>query len=113
MRDAIAGLGEPEPEALAGRAQEVVVLGVLAVGLEQVVVDVLHRNLGARPVQAHRLELQHHHRAGGVLGEGLVDVQPDLLARGPLAGHQVGLDQLLRNVLCLSVVCHGVPPRPP
>ena len=28
--------------------------------------------------QAERLELQHHHRAGGVLGEGLVDVQGDI-----------------------------------
>ena len=43
------------------------------VGLQQVVVDVLRRQLGAHAVEAHRLELEHHHRAGRVLGEGLVD----------------------------------------
>ena len=73
MGDAVAGLGEPQPEALGRGLQEQVVVGVLLVGLQQVVVDVLHRQLGADPVQAHRLQLEHHHGAGGVLGEGLVD----------------------------------------
>ena len=40
--DAVAGLGEPQAEALAAELQEQVVLGVLLVGLQQVVVDVLH-----------------------------------------------------------------------
>ena len=73
VRDAVAGLGVPQPEPLTGRAQELVVFGVLAVGLQQVVVDVLHRHLGTRPVQAERLQLEHDHGAGGVLGQGLVD----------------------------------------
>ena len=41
VADAVAGLGVPEAEALAGRAQEQVVVGVAEVGLQQVVVDVL------------------------------------------------------------------------
>jgi hypothetical protein len=36
---------------LRGRAEEQVVLGVALVGLQQVVIDVLHADLGARPVQ--------------------------------------------------------------
>jgi hypothetical protein len=77
--DAVAGLGKPYPEPLAGRAEEFVVGGVLVVGLQQVVVDVLHRYFGARPVEAKGLQLEHHHRSGGVLGERLVDVQGDLV----------------------------------
>ena len=64
---------------LAGRVQVGVVLGVLLVGLEQVVVDVLHRELRVGALQAQGLELLHHQRAGGVLGKRLVDPQRHLL----------------------------------
>src|SRR5680860_677561 len=42
MRDTVSCLGEPQPEPLARRAQELVVIRVVAVCLQQVVVDVLH-----------------------------------------------------------------------
>ena len=56
------------------------------------------RQLGLDPVEAHRLELQHDQRAGGVLRERLVDPQRDLAAGRHVAVDQVRLDQLLRNV---------------
>ena len=73
VRDAVAGAREVHAEALAGALQEQVIVRVLEVFLDQVVVDVLRGQLGLDPIQAHRLQLQHHQRAGGVLGQGLVD----------------------------------------
>ena len=67
----------PHPESLACAAQEEVVVGVLVVRLDDVVVDVLDANLGLHPIQAHRLQLKHHQRAGGILGQGLVDPEPN------------------------------------
>jgi len=43
------------------------------------VIDVGDRLLGLHPGDPHRLELQVRHRSGGVLGEGLVDPDGDLL----------------------------------
>ena len=65
------------------------ILGVLLVGLQQVVVDVLHADLGARPIQSERFQLLHHQRARRVLGQRLVDANRDLLPRRHLAGLQV------------------------
>ena len=75
------------------------ILGVLSIGLKQIVIHVLHRDLGLNPGQAHSLELQHHQRAGGILGKRLIYAQ-----RHGLSGHgsptnQVGLNQLLREIL--------------
>src|SRR4030067_325332 len=75
-------LGEASGDAL----QVAVVVGVAKVGLEHVVVHVADRQLGAHPRQAHGLELEPGHRAGGVLGEGLVEVDGDIFAGHPLAG---------------------------
>ncbi len=74
------------------------VLGVLLVGLQQVVVDVLHAHLGAGAIEPERLQLLHHQRARRVLGQRLVDVESDFFARRHLAGFQVGLDQLASDV---------------
>ena len=75
MRYTVARLGEPHPESLRGGSQELVVFGVLLIGLQQVVVDVLHADLGLDLVEFQRLQLLHHQRSGGVLGEGLVDAE--------------------------------------
>ena len=105
VADAVAGLGVPQAELPGRAAQELVVVGVAAVGLEQVVVDVLGRQLGADPIQTHGLELEHHHGAGGVLGQGLVDPQSDL---GPRLHHpldEVGIDQLVGNRVWHRFLC--------
>ena len=103
MADAVAGPGEPDAEALAGGVQEEVVVGVAVVGLEEVVVDVLRRQLGPDPIEVHGLELEHDRGARGVLGQGLVDANADLLPRRHLAFDEVVFDQLLSDV-----PAHGV-----
>jgi hypothetical protein len=99
VADAVAGLGVPDAEAAAGAAQEQVVVGVAVVRLQQVVVDVLCRQLGLDSVELHRLELEHHHGARRVLGQRVVDPDRDLFARSHLAIDEVAADQLVRDVL--------------
>jgi hypothetical protein len=50
-----ARFGNHSPNRASGRAQEQVVLGVAFVGLKEVVVDVLHADLGARPRRVHQI----------------------------------------------------------
>ena len=63
--------------------------------LGHVVIDVTDRAFGADAVQAHRLEQQERRRAGGVLGEGLVDADADLAAGFHFPGRQMGGQNLL------------------
>jgi hypothetical protein len=98
MAHAVPRLAEPEPEATARALQEHVVVGVAEVGLEDVVIDVLRRQLRVGVIEVHRLELEHDDRAGGVLGEGLVDPDRDLGTWGQVAVDAVVGDELLRNV---------------
>jgi hypothetical protein len=53
-------------------AQIYMVVRVLEISLQEIVVHILHAGLGAHPVKAHGLKLQHHHGAGGVLGKGVI-----------------------------------------
>ena len=98
VADAVARLAEPEPEPAARALKEHVVVGIAKVGLEDVVIDVLRRQLRVRPVEGHRFQLEHDHRAGGVLGERLVDPHPDLDAGRHLSFDDVVGDELLRDV---------------
>ena len=86
-------------------SQEQVIVGVLVVDLEQVVIDVLGRQLGLHAVQAHRLQFEHHQRAGGVLGQGLVDAHADLLARLHVPFNQMVSDQFLCDVHFATSSC--------
>ena len=61
-------------------------------------IDVLRRQLRVRPVEGHRFQLEHDHRAGGVLGERLVDPHPDLGTGRHLSFDDVVGDELLRDV---------------
>lgn len=70
------------------------VLGVLLVGLQQIVVDVLRAQLGLDAIEVERLEFLHHQGSGGVLGERLVDPDRDLLARFHPAVEEVCTDDL-------------------
>jgi hypothetical protein len=61
------------------------VIGVAKIGLQQLVIDVAHRQLGAHGWHAHRLELQVTQRPEGVLGQRLIDAQRDLGPRRRVA----------------------------
>ena len=108
VTDAVARLAEPQAEPAARALEEHVVVGVAEVGLEDVVVDVLGRHLGVRPVEAHRLELEHDH--GITVDRYNFDFfsDADLGARVHLAVDDVLGDELLRHVSS-----HGPQPRRP
>ena len=62
------------------RLEEAVVVGVLVVGLDDVVVDVADRELSdLDPWEPHGLEFEVGHCPGRVLGQGLVDPNADFL----------------------------------
>lgn len=77
--------------------REQMVVGVAPIDLEQVVVDILGRELRAHPRGAERREIEHHQRSCRVLGKGLVYADSDLLPRLHLPGHEIGLDELGRR----------------
>jgi hypothetical protein len=69
--------------------EELVVLRVLLIGLQQVVIDVLHGQVRADSVEAERLELEHDQGARRILCECLVDPDPEFVAGGELPGFQM------------------------
>jgi hypothetical protein len=106
MGDAVAGGRIPDAPLLAGALEEEVVVGILVVFLDQVVIHVLGREVALGPLDVHCFEFEHHHRAGGVLGQRLVDVEGDLLAWFHLPFDEVVVDELLRDGSG-----HGLAPR--
>ncbi|HEX2025092.1 MAG TPA: hypothetical protein VHH92_01720 [Actinomycetota bacterium] len=75
------------------------VVGVLVVELDHVVVDVLDHQRDLDPVLLELLELHPGHGPGGVLEEDLVDAVGDDLAGLELPLDQMGLEDLLHDVL--------------
>ena len=100
---------EPHAETPAGAAQKQMIIRILEVGLQQVVIDVLRRNLGAHAAHLHRLEFLHHQCAGGILRQGLVDPDRDALAGNRLAFDEMGFDELAGEI----ELGHGWLPRVP
>jgi hypothetical protein len=92
VRHTVAGLGEPQPEPLRCGAQVFVILGVFLVGLQQVVIDVLHADLGAGVIEPQRFQLLHHQGARRILSQRLIDSDRNFLTRCHLAGFQVRFD---------------------
>jgi hypothetical protein len=43
-------------------------------------IDILDRELGFDPRDLHGLKFQHDHRAGGILGQGLINLQADFFS---------------------------------
>ena len=74
------------------------IIGVAEISLQQLVIDVAHRQLGAHARHAHGLELQITQRSEGILGQGLIDAQRNLGPRGHIAADQVGFDELMSEV---------------
>jgi len=89
VADAVAGAREMRPEARGCGLQESVIVRILEAGLQHVVVDVRDRELVAHALDAECFELQPGERAGGVLGQGVVDPDGDLVARDERSGDEV------------------------
>ena len=104
MADAVAGTREPDAVLCGHGLQIAVVVRVFKAGLQRVVVDVGHAQLGLYARDAHRLKLEIGHRAGRVLRERLVNAQGDLAAGGHVAVQQMCADDFLSQ--CLT---HGDP----
>ena len=66
--------------------------------LDEVVIDVLRRQADLDPLDAHRLQFEHHERAQHILQKGLIDLQRDFATGPHVAVEKVGLDQLLRDI---------------
>ena len=49
------------------------IVRILEIGLDQVMVDVLNRDIRFDTVKPHGLQFEHHQRAGCILGQSLVD----------------------------------------
>ena len=103
----------PDAEAAASGEQEKMIVGILIIGLQQIMIDVLHRQLGLDPFHPHGFQLQHHQGSRGVLGQGLIDAERDFGARlqtgfreksafhrDALPGDQMVPDQLLGQIQC-------------
>ena len=94
VRDAIAGAGVEDAVASTERLQVAVLVHVLVVDLQDVVVDVHHRQRDGDPICSKRFELEGGHGAGGVLDQDLVDVEVDLLPGNEVAPQQIVAEQL-------------------
>jgi len=89
VADTVAGPREEGAVLRSDGLEVAVVVGVAEVGLEGVVINVADRKLGGHPRRIHGLELEPRHSTRRVLGEGLIDGDGDLGARGHVARDEV------------------------
>src|SRR5215216_5440364 len=106
MGDAVAGSGIEDAVAGTERLQEAVLVHVLVVDLQDVVVDVHHRERDGAPLHLQRLELEGGHGAGGVLDQDLVGFELDLLPRNEVTPREMAAQQLLGKVAWRPHACH-------
>ena len=98
MADAVAGAGKIQAVLFAYRLDIAMVVGVFKAGLQGIVIDIRDRSLGLYARHAHGFKFQVSHGTGGVLCQGLVDLQTDFAAgNGHVAADQMRTNQLLRN----------------
>jgi hypothetical protein len=103
MADAVSRPTVPQSELAAGAAQKKMVVGIFKVRLQKVVIDILGREFGLDSRDLHRFEFEHDHRSGGVLGEGLIDFETDLVTGVHTSFNQVAFDKFV-----CDRVTHGV-----
>jgi hypothetical protein len=69
----------------------------------------IRRELGLDSGKVVRLELEHHHASGGILGKSLGDSKPDLLSGFHATLDQMGADQLLADIFAHASISFGFP----
>ena len=80
VADAVAWTAVGDAEVFGSTLDEEMVVKIFRAALQHVVVDVGHGAFGFYTVDAHGFQLEIRHRTGGILGEGLVNAQTDLVA---------------------------------
>ena len=95
MADAVSRTAEPDTEPRCRGFQKSMVVGVFEIVLNEIVIHILDRDLGPGTVQVHGLQFQHDQRAGGILSQGLVHFQTDLMPCLHFTGDEMRLNELL------------------
>nr|WP_246041837.1 hypothetical protein [Desulfoglaeba alkanexedens] len=99
MADPVPGRVEIDAELGARRLRVTVVVYVLAVGLQQVVIDVLRALFGPHSIDPQGFKFEHGRGAGGVLKQRAIDPDADFLALNRAALYHVRFYDFLRDVL--------------
>ena len=95
MADAVARTRKTNASLLAHALDEAVVVGVLKTRLKGVMVDVCDGEVRLHSVYFHGLELEVCHCARGILGEGLVNADSDLVSGDHFTADKVFLNDFL------------------
>src|SRR5215471_16061467 len=109
MADAVARSGVIQA-VLGGHVLQVdVVIGVPEIPLQHVVIHITHGQLRPHARYASGFKLQIGQGAQGILRQGLIDAQGDLLARLQRTTDEMGLDEFMRQVHRPTVLNQGLP----
>ena len=95
MADAVAGTGKPDPVFFRHALNVAVVIGVFKAALQGVMVDIGNAPLRFHAVDAHGFKFQIRHGSGGVLSQGLIDAETDLLPGDHFPGNEMRRDDFL------------------
>jgi hypothetical protein len=60
VTDAITGSAVPQAKSPAGALQKNVIVRILEIGLDQIMVYILNRNIGFNAVETHGIQFEHH-----------------------------------------------------
>ena len=100
MADAVARTRKTNASLLAHALDEAVVVGVLKTRLKGVMVDVCDGEFRLYSVYSHRLKFKVCHGTRGILGEGLVNADSNLVSGDHFTADKVFLNDFLTQ--CLS-----------
>jgi hypothetical protein len=99
VANTVARAALPDAELPAGAQKKQVIIGIFEIGLQQIVIHILREKLGFNPRDLHGLKFQHHHCAGSILCQGLIDSKANFFSRLHAPIHQMGFNQFLGDIL--------------
>jgi hypothetical protein len=95
MTDAVSGAGEIDAVSSGDALEISVIIRIFKTDLNGVMVNIADREFCADPWNIHGFELKVSHGSRGILGQGLIDSNPDLFARFEFAGEEMGFENFL------------------